>query len=80
MLTRFKLPLSRGRLVLMVRRPRRRRRLIVAAVVVTVVALLVVAILNSPATPLTCSTPGSTVSAATATRVSYCPTGLGQGL
>jgi hypothetical protein len=78
MLTRFKLPLSRGGLVLLVRKLRRRRRLIVAAVVVTV-ALLVVAILNSPRTLLTCSTPGGTGSAATVTRVSYCPTGPAQG-
>jgi hypothetical protein len=79
MLTRFKVPHSRGGLVILVRRPRRHRRPIAAAVAVTALALLVVAILHSPTTPLTCSPPSGTGSAAAAAQASNCPLALHQG-
>ena len=74
MLTRFEVPLSRGGLVIRIRRlPRTRplRRLIVTAVAVTAAVLLVVAVIRSPATPI-CSAPGSLRSAAAAVQASNC--------
>jgi len=74
MLTRFEVPLSRGGLVIRIRRllrTRRLRRLIVTAVAVTAAVLLVVAVIRSPATPI-CSAPGSIRSAAAAVQASNC--------
>lgn len=78
MLARFKLPLSRGGLVIFLRRPRRPRRprrlrrlrrLIVSAVAVTAAVWVVVGIVRSP-TPPRCSAPRSSgpVAAAAAAR------------
>lgn len=89
MMTRFKVPLSRGGLMILVRRlrrsrrSRRSRRLIGWAVVATAVALVVAGILNSPATPRTCATPGgpgsAAAAAAAATQAGHCPLALHRG-
>ena len=71
MLTRFRLPLSRGGLVIFLRRPRRRRRLIVSAVAVAAAVFLVVAIIRSPAPPR-CPAPGSSGSVAAAAAAKNC--------
>ena len=71
MLTRFKVPLARGGLVILIRRPRRLRRLIVLAAAVTAAALLIVAILRSPAMPV-CSAHRGIRSFAAAVQASNC--------
>lgn len=79
MLTRFKVPLLRGGLVIAIREPRRRRRVVMAAIAVIAVALLVVAVWNSPATPLTCSAPSRPGPAATTAQASICPLAMHRG-
>jgi DUF3040 family protein len=71
MLARFKLPLSRGGLVIFLRRPRPLRQLIVSAVAVTAAVLVVVGIVRSPAPPR-CSAPESSVLIAAAAAARHC--------
>ncbi len=81
MLTRFKVPLARGGLMILIRRlPRTRllRRLIVSAVAVTAAVLLIVAVVRSPATPM-CSPHASIRSIAAAVRASECSLLMHQG-
>lgn len=69
MMTRFRLPLSRGGLVIFLCRLRRLRRLIVSAVTVAAAVFLVVVVIRSPVPPR-CSAPrtGGSVAAAAAAR------------
>jgi hypothetical protein len=71
MLARFKLPLSRGGLVIFLRRPGQLTRLIVSAVAVTAAVLVVVGIVRSPAPPR-CSAPRSSVPIAAAAAARNC--------
>jgi len=79
MLTRFRLPLARGGLVIILRRPRRLRRLIVSAVAVAAVAWFVVAVIRCPATTL-CSAPARTEPAAAAALAGDCLMLVHEGL
>ena len=71
MLARFKLPLSRGGLVIFLRKPGQLTQLIVSAVAVTAAVLVVAGIVRSP-TPPRCSAPKSSVPVAAAAAARHC--------
>jgi Protein of unknown function (DUF3040) len=78
MMTRFRLPLSRGGLVIFLCRLRRLRRLIVSAVAVAAAVFLVVVVIRSPAPPR-CSAPRTSGSVAAAAAARNCPLFMREG-